>query len=107
MLRTAAYLLSRTVRADRRTCADSDTLRVERAEEVSWLAPREMRLPGEGIEPKNSSTGCIPDSGLPRFADGYNAIAATLLKEKFGANYMTLLKEEMVRRMEELPKPAG
>jgi hypothetical protein len=51
-------------------------------------------------------TVCIPDSGLPRFADGYKAIAATLLQEKFGANYMTLLKEEMVRRMEELPKPA-
>ena len=58
----------------------------------------------KGIEPKNSSTGCIPDSSLPRFAEGYNAIAEPLLKKKYGADYMILLKQEVARRMQAAPQ---
>lgn len=56
-------------------------------------------LKEKGIEPLSTNSGCIPVPGLLRFGEGYNSIADTLLKEKFGANYMTLLKQEVARRM--------
>jgi hypothetical protein len=55
----------------------------------------------KGIVPMSTNTGCIPVSGVAEFAAGYNSVADTLLKEKFGDDYMARLKAEVARRMEE------
>lgn len=60
----------------------------------------------KGIKAMSINSGCVPVPGLFRFAEGYNSIADTMLKEKFGANYMPLLNEEVDRRMKTFPQSA-
>jgi hypothetical protein len=55
----------------------------------------------KGIVPVNANPGCIPAPAFAEFAAGYNSVADTLLRQKFGDDYMARLKAEVARRMEE------